>query len=150
MFAAATAFGLDLRPGHYHGGGQWKALDGTAGKWTSHMTVTKEKTGLGIKETLTVLDKAGKKVHTENSEFTSVATKPGFFNTLDKANKNIGSGYCLNGQCHVEYNKADGSKGEETFTFYRGQIFRLGSDAKDKFLVTWHGSMHKVRRPHRH
>lgn len=150
MFCAVAAFGLDLRAGHYAGGGVWKTPNGETGKWTSKLTVTKEKDGLGLKEVLTVFDKAGKKVHTENGESRIVTTKPGFFNTLDKDSKNIGSGYCLNGQCHIEYNKADGTKGEETFTFYRGQIFRLGSDTKTNFFVTWHGHMHRVRwaRPH--
>jgi len=150
MFTAVAAFGLDLRAGHYAGGGIWKSPTGETGKWTTRLTVTKAKDGITLKEKLTVFDKAGKKVHSEDGEVTSVTTKPGFFNTLDKDQKAIGSGYCLNGQCHVDYAKPDGSKGEETFTFYRNQIYRLGSDTKTNFSVIWQGSMHRVRRLPQH
>jgi hypothetical protein len=140
LVTAASAFGLDLRSGHYVGGGNWKGADGTKGKWSSATTIHQTKSGTTVKEKLTIATPDGKK-EVEEVEWTAVPKANGFFTTLMRG-KEVGSGYCHRNQCHVEFTKAD-SKSEETFTFVRGLIFRLGSDTGAKYSVSWQGSMRK-------
>lgn len=146
LLLSATAFA-----GHHHkgmegdwkGGGSWKMEDGTKGKWESTDTITKTTDGMTLKSNLTILHSDGKADETFAEEVTFKHTKNGFFETYKGGNK-IGTGYCGMKQCHFE-SEDNGETSEETVTFHKGNIYKLGSHSSKDFHVVWQGKMKKVK-----
>jgi hypothetical protein len=139
VILSTSAFGFSARNGQYTGGGTWRTPQGETGKWTVSTTVKHSKKGVLLKETLTIHTKDKKEV--EENEWALESSGNGYYKALVRGTE-AGTAYCHRNQCHVELTKGD-AKSEETFTFFAGRIFRLGSDTSPKFSVSWQGEMHK-------
>lgn len=129
--------------GTFTGGGEWKTPDGTKGKWTATMTVTKGEKGAVVTEKLTIVDPKGEK-HVEEMESTMVVGKEGFFDILSKEKK-IGFGVCWGMSCQMSGDSKDANGYSETMHFdkKKGVIYRMGHDMHEGMPVAWVGTMKK-------
>ncbi len=106
------------------------------------MTQISEATGgISVNDTITVTLPDGQS-ESHSVIWTSRRTKDGFFDVLIDG-KVVGSGYCMNNQCHIGGAMGD-TWWEETFTMGKHhRIFRLGSKTEKNFKVSWSGMMRK-------
>ncbi len=126
--------------GDWTGGGGWKATDGTKGKWEMKSNVKTDKDGMTVKETI-VVHAPGAADRKMDSEWTTANLKDGFFDVQVKGTK-VGTGYCGVKQCHISWSDADGST-EETTSFHKGKVYRIGSHTAKGMTVAWQGAMAK-------
>lgn len=131
--------GLD---GEWSGKGHWKSADGTSGKWNMSTTFKSDKDGVNVEESITINLPDGT-TKTMNEASTSKHVKAGFMDIYKSGNK-VGNGYCGYKQCHFE-GEENGDKWEETVTFHKGKMYRLGSHTTNDSHVMWQGVMEKVK-----
>jgi hypothetical protein len=136
---SASAFAFTGHNSDWKGGGYWKGADGTKGKWTSKSSVTHGKDGYTVKESTTIYMPDGKTTLMEE-EWTAKSSGNGFL-TLTKNGKDHGTGYCGYKQCHIQ-----GEGWEETVTFHKGKMFRIGSHSDKDHTIMWQGGMKPVKK----
>lgn len=119
-----SAYSLNLVPGKYRGGGTWKAEDKTVGRWTEIMDLSKTKEGYTGKVKLEV-SQNGKVVFTEDQVWGLKTINRDFFEVVAD-NKTVGNGYCYGNMCHLDYT-TEKERSEETFSFSRGTLRKMGS-----------------------
>jgi hypothetical protein len=148
LLVGATAFGAGHGKGGHHvdvdgdytGHGGWKSTDGTKGKFEMTTTIKTDKTSITVKDSVTIhIPGAADKKMDEEIVLTNM--KNGFFEVQEKGVK-VGNGYCGVKQCHSQTAKAD-STSEETVTFHKGKLYRIGSHTMKDMVVAWQGVMNK-------
>ena len=139
LFLSVPALAFDA--GQFEGGGVWKAVDGSKGKWTEVMTVSKDPAGVVLKSELTVTYADGTdEVMTTESTFARNGDA-GFFTITTPDGVGDGEGYCFKKKkgkvCHMSGEGPDG-RWEETMIVKKGVIKKIGSH---KNIVAWKGKL---------
>lgn len=112
-----------IQEGEYRGQGQWKNQQGQDGKYLVTTTVE----GAQIRSSYQY--EGGQKFW----EFEISGMNSGTFDIYSEGLK-VGEGYCYDVQCH--YSAFNGAL-EETLTFVRGSLYKLGSKDSREGKIIW-------------
>lgn len=133
IFASGTAFAMPNVPeGTYEGKASWKDSRGNKGLYDINIVVEDGQ----FKATYDY----GKS--TKRYEFKTKSDADGFFK-VESGGQEIGSGYCMNVQCHYTASFG-GVELEETLTFWQGNLYRVGSKEVAGLTVAWEEATKKV------
>jgi len=133
LFASGTTFAMPNIPdGSYEGKASWKDSQGNQGRYDISIEVEKEK----VRSTYDYGSS------TIVYEFTARADANGFF-AVESNGQDVGSGYCMNVQCHYTAKFGD-MELEETLTFWQGRLYRVESKKVNGLFVAWEEATKKV------
>lgn len=130
ILVGSTAWGMTNMPdGVYQGQGRWQDGQGQTGRYNIITTVQSNV----ITSTYTFGEK------TKIYEFEAKAAPNSRFDVYVNGDK-AGEGYCMSIQCHYEVSFED-TVIEETLTFYKDNLYRIGSKLVDGKNMTWEESL---------
>lgn len=133
VFATGSAFAMPNIPdGNYEGKASWK--DSQANKGTYAIKI--EVKDRSIKSHYDYGE------HSKVYEITTSADANGFFSVLSSGKK-VGSGYCMNVQCHYTAVFGDVEM-QETLTFWQGNLYRVGSKKINGSTIAWEEATQKM------
>jgi hypothetical protein len=109
----------------YTGKGSFRTAMGSTGTYTATRSIKNN----------TVAVKMNFSTGSVSATATAKFDKNSFFNILDDKGKNVGNGYCFDTWCHASYGK--NAEAEETWVFYNGHLYVLGSKKTPTGKVVW-------------
>ncbi len=123
-------FAGDLPTGHFTGSGQWHALDGASGTYTTSLTITSSR--LTHRSTW---EQEGEEKEMAYS-MTLVVRGPGFFDLADEQGVVIGQLACLGSRCSYALEQ-DGAHVRESPVFSDDGLSKFGSKVFDEYRIVW-------------
>ncbi len=120
----------DLPTGRYLGSGEWGALDGSSGTYTTSLTITPEQ--------LTITSSWEQEGETRDITYsvTLIPRGAGFFDLADEKGAVIGELAC-HGQHCTYWLEQEGARVRESLVLGGSKLTKFGSKAIGEYRITW-------------